>query len=165
MVSFNGDGCFLMCGQELATAVRHQANVVFVVIDNGSYGTIRMHQERHYPGRPVGTELANPDFVAFARSFGLSACSVTDADRADRRGYRRRLGRPPDARARAAVPRAAEAAAGLTRPATARPPQTLRVRRAAAPGRDRTQRADATNSVPTRRPSSPSSCTASRTPG
>jgi acetolactate synthase-1/2/3 large subunit len=79
VVSFNGDGCFMMGCQELATAVRHQANVVFVVIDNSSYGTIRMHQERRYPGRPVGTELVNPDFVAFARSFGLTACSVTDA--------------------------------------------------------------------------------------
>ena len=79
MVSFNGDGCFLMCCQELATAVRYQASVVFVVIDNGRYGTIRMHQERRYPGRPVGTELSNPDFVAFARSFGMPARSVTDA--------------------------------------------------------------------------------------
>ncbi|HEY5431457.1 MAG TPA: thiamine pyrophosphate-dependent enzyme [Solirubrobacteraceae bacterium] len=80
VVSFNGDGCFLMGGQELATAVRHQANVVFVVIDNAGYGTIRMHQERRYPGRPVGTDLVNPDFVAFARSFGLAARSVADAD-------------------------------------------------------------------------------------
>jgi acetolactate synthase-1/2/3 large subunit len=80
VVSFNGDGCFMMGCQELATAVRHQANVVFVVIDNSSYGTIRMHQERRYPGRPIGTALSNPDFVAFARSFGLRARSVTDAD-------------------------------------------------------------------------------------
>jgi acetolactate synthase-1/2/3 large subunit len=80
VISFNGDGCFMMGCQELATAVRHQANVVFVVIDNSSYGTIRMHQERRYPGRPVGTELSNPDFVAFARSFGLQARSVTDAE-------------------------------------------------------------------------------------
>ena len=80
VVSFNGDGCFMMGCQELATAVRHRANVVFVVVDNSSYGTIRMHQERRYPGRPVATELANPDFVAFAESFGLRARSVTDAD-------------------------------------------------------------------------------------
>ena len=80
VVSFNGDGCFMMGCQELATAVRHQANAVFVVIDNSSYGTIRMHQERRYPGRPIGTALSNPDFVAFARSFGLRARSVTDAD-------------------------------------------------------------------------------------
>jgi acetolactate synthase-1/2/3 large subunit len=80
VLSFNGDGCFLMCGQELATAVRHRVNVVFVVIDNGSYGTIRMHQERHYPGRSYGTDLANPDFVAYARSFGLPARSVSDTE-------------------------------------------------------------------------------------
>jgi acetolactate synthase-1/2/3 large subunit len=80
VVSFNGDGCFMMGSQELATAVRHRANVVFVVVDNSSYGTIRMHQERRYPGRPVGTNLVNPDFGAFAESFGLSARSVTDAD-------------------------------------------------------------------------------------
>jgi len=79
VVSFSGDGCFMMGCQELATAVRHQANVVFVVVDNSSYGTIRMHQQRRYPGRPVATELSNPDFVAFARSFGLRARSVTDA--------------------------------------------------------------------------------------
>ena len=80
VISFSGDGCFLMCGQELATAVRHRAAVVFIVIDNGSYGTIRMHQERRYPGRPVGTDLVNPDFVAYARSFGVPASSVADAD-------------------------------------------------------------------------------------
>jgi acetolactate synthase I/II/III large subunit len=80
VVSFSGDGCFLMGGQELATAIRHQANVVFLVIDNGSYGTIRMHQERRYPGRRVGTDLVNPDFVAYARSFGVDARSVADAD-------------------------------------------------------------------------------------
>jgi acetolactate synthase I/II/III large subunit len=78
VLSFNGDGCFLMCGQELATAVRHRAGVVFVVIDNGSYGTIRMHQERRHPGRPVATDLVNPDFVAYARSFGVEASSVAD---------------------------------------------------------------------------------------
>ncbi len=80
VLSFNGDGCFLMCGQELATAVRHRSNVVFVVIDNSSYGTIRMHQDRQYPGRELGTELVNPDFVAYARSFGLDASSVGDTE-------------------------------------------------------------------------------------
>jgi acetolactate synthase I/II/III large subunit len=79
VVSFNGDGCFMMGCQELATVARHRVAAVFVVIDNGSYGTIRMHQERRFPGRPVGTSLVNPDFVAFARSFGLEACSVSDA--------------------------------------------------------------------------------------
>jgi acetolactate synthase-1/2/3 large subunit len=76
VLSFNGDGCFLMCGQELATAARHDVAVVFMVIDNGQYGTIRMHQERHYPGRAYGIELTNPDFVALARAFGIEARSV-----------------------------------------------------------------------------------------
>jgi len=80
VVSFSGDGCFMMACQELATAVRHDAAVVFVVVDNASYGTIRMHQERRYPGRRVGTDLVNPDFVALAGSFGIDARSVADAD-------------------------------------------------------------------------------------
>src|SRR5260370_19660977 len=70
VVSFAGDGCFLMKGQEFATAVQHGANVVIAVIDNGMYGTIRMHQEREYPTRVYGTELKNPDFAAYARAFG-----------------------------------------------------------------------------------------------
>ncbi len=59
-----------MNGQEFATAVQHGANVVFIVVDNGMYGTIRMHQEREYPARVLGTELKNPDFAAYARAFG-----------------------------------------------------------------------------------------------
>jgi acetolactate synthase-1/2/3 large subunit len=70
VVSFAGDGCFLMNGQEFATAVQHGANIVVIVIDNGMYGTIRMHQEREYPTRTIGTELRNPDFAAYARAFG-----------------------------------------------------------------------------------------------
>jgi acetolactate synthase-1/2/3 large subunit len=70
VVSFSGDGCFLMNGQEFSTAVQHGANIVFVVVDNGMYGTIRMHQERDYPTRVHGTELKNPDFGAYARAFG-----------------------------------------------------------------------------------------------
>jgi acetolactate synthase I/II/III large subunit len=72
VVAFAGDGCFLMTGQELATAVQHQLAVVVIVVNNGAYGTIRMHQERHYPGRVHGTQLTNPDFAAYARSFGAS---------------------------------------------------------------------------------------------
>ncbi len=72
VVSFNGDGCFMMNGQELATAVQHGANAIFLVINNGMYGTIRMHQERHYPGRVFGTDLANPDFAALARAYGAN---------------------------------------------------------------------------------------------
>jgi acetolactate synthase-1/2/3 large subunit len=73
VVSFNGDGCFMMNGQELATAVQYGANVVFLVINNGMYGTIRMHQEKTYPGRVSGTELHNPDFVALGRAYGAHA--------------------------------------------------------------------------------------------
>jgi acetolactate synthase-1/2/3 large subunit len=70
VISFNGDGCYMMNGQELATAVQYRAAVIFVVVNNGSYGTIRMHQERAYPGRVSGTDLVNPDFVALARAYG-----------------------------------------------------------------------------------------------
>ena len=69
-VCFAGDGDFLMHGQEFATAVQYQLPVIVVLIDNGMYGTIRMHQERDYPNRVSGTELRNPDFVAYAYAFG-----------------------------------------------------------------------------------------------
>ncbi|MGH6934494.1 MAG: thiamine pyrophosphate-binding protein [Dongiaceae bacterium] len=77
VVSFNGDGCFLMNGQELATAVQYGLDVVFLVINNGMYGTIRMHQEREYPGRVMGTDLANPDFAALARAYGAFGETVS----------------------------------------------------------------------------------------
>ncbi len=73
VVSFAGDGDFLMSGQELATAMQYGAKVIFLVVNNGMYGTIRMHQEKHYPGRVSGTELRNPDFAALARAYGLHA--------------------------------------------------------------------------------------------
>ncbi len=76
VVCFAGDGDFQMSGQELATAVQNRADVVFVVVDNSGYGTIRAHQERRYPGRVVGTELRNPDFVALARAHGAWAARV-----------------------------------------------------------------------------------------
>jgi acetolactate synthase-1/2/3 large subunit len=76
VVSFNGDGCFLMNGQEFATAVQYDLAIVFIVVDNGMYGTIRMHQEREYPGRISATELRNPDFAAYARAFGGFGISV-----------------------------------------------------------------------------------------
>ena len=76
VVSWNGDGCFLMNGQELATAVQYDLGVIFVVIDNGMYGTIRMHQERNYPGRVSGTDLRNPDFAALARAHGARGETV-----------------------------------------------------------------------------------------
>jgi len=71
VVSFSGDGCFLMNGQELATAMQYDLKIVFMVVNNGMYGTIRMHQEREFPGRVSGTELKNPDFAALARAYGL----------------------------------------------------------------------------------------------
>jgi acetolactate synthase-1/2/3 large subunit len=71
VIAFAGDGDFLMSGQELATAAQYGARVIFIVINNGMYGTIRMHQEKHYPGRVSGTSLSNPDFAALARAYGL----------------------------------------------------------------------------------------------
>lgn len=70
VVAFAGDGCFLMNGQDFATAVQYDLAVIVIVVDNGMYGTIRMHQEKHYPGRVSATTLKNPDFAAYARAFG-----------------------------------------------------------------------------------------------
>ena len=80
VLSWNGDGCFLMNGQELATAVQYGLAIVFVVVDNGMYGTIRMHQERHYPARVSGTSLRNPDFAALARAYGARGETVSRTD-------------------------------------------------------------------------------------
>jgi acetolactate synthase I/II/III large subunit len=71
VIAFSGDGDFLMTGQELATAAQYDLRIVFIVVNNGMYGTIRMHQEREFPGRVSGTELKNPDFAALARAYGL----------------------------------------------------------------------------------------------
>jgi acetolactate synthase I/II/III large subunit len=76
VVCLAGDGDFLMTGQELATAVQEQLDVLILVVNNGMYGTIRMHQERHYPGRVIGTDLRNPDFVALARAYGAHGALV-----------------------------------------------------------------------------------------
>ena len=76
VIAFAGDGDFLMTGQEFATAVQYDLPVIVVVVDNGMYGTIRMHQERHYPGRVIGTDLKNPDFAAYARAFGGYGATV-----------------------------------------------------------------------------------------
>ncbi|MGH3310619.1 MAG: thiamine pyrophosphate-dependent enzyme [Streptomyces sp.] len=80
VVSVAGDGCFLMNGQELATAVAEGGTPLILVIDNGTYGTIRKHQEMHYPGRVSGTDLANPDFAAYARAFGAHGETVTTTE-------------------------------------------------------------------------------------
>jgi acetolactate synthase-1/2/3 large subunit len=70
VVCFAGDGDFLMNGQEFATAVQYDLPILVVLLDNGMYGTIRMHQEREYPGRVSATALKNPDFAAYAKAFG-----------------------------------------------------------------------------------------------
>jgi acetolactate synthase-1/2/3 large subunit len=76
VMAFSGDGDFLMTGQELATAVQYGLAVRLFVIDNSTYGTIRMHQEREYPGRVFGTDLRNPDFAAYARAFGAEGFTI-----------------------------------------------------------------------------------------
>ena len=72
-----GDGDFLMNGQELATAVQHGAKSIVLLLNNGMYGTIRMHQEREYPRHVSGSSLQNPDFCALARAYGYSATRIT----------------------------------------------------------------------------------------
>jgi acetolactate synthase I/II/III large subunit len=76
VVCIAGDGDFLMNGQEFATAVQYGLPLVVIIADNGIYGTIRMHQEREYPGRIIATDLRNPDFAAYARAFGGFGVSV-----------------------------------------------------------------------------------------
>ena len=76
VVAVAGDGDFLMNGQELATAVQHGCELLVIVVDNGAYGTIRMHQEREFPGRVSATRLANPDFAALGRAYGCWAETV-----------------------------------------------------------------------------------------
>jgi len=80
VVAFAGDGCFLMNGQEFATAVRYKLPIIVIVVNNSMYGTIRMHQERDYPGRQSATGLTNPDFAAYARAFGGHGEKVVATD-------------------------------------------------------------------------------------
>jgi acetolactate synthase-1/2/3 large subunit len=101
VVTFAGDGEYLMNGQELATAVQYKAGVVIIVFNNQMFGTIRMHQEREYPGRVSGTTLHNPDFAALARAFGghgeTVEASAEFAPALERAGhYRTALRRQPD---------------------------------------------------------------------
>jgi acetolactate synthase I/II/III large subunit len=77
VIAFAGDGDFLMNGQELATAKQYGAAIKVFVVNNGMYGTIRMHQERDYPARVWGTALQNPDFAALARAYGLHGECIT----------------------------------------------------------------------------------------
>lgn len=76
VVAFAGDGGLMMTGNEIATALHHRASVKVVVADNASYGTIRTHQEKAFPGRTVATDLSNPDFAAWARAFGIRGFTV-----------------------------------------------------------------------------------------
>ncbi|ADU13708.1 thiamine pyrophosphate-binding protein [Asticcacaulis excentricus] len=95
VVTFAGDGCFLMNGNEFATAVQYGIPLIIIVIDNGMWGTIRMHQEREYPHRPIGTELKNPDFAAYAKAFGGHGETVhTTADFAPAFERARASGKP-----------------------------------------------------------------------
>ncbi|PAU77242.1 thiamine pyrophosphate-dependent enzyme [Halomonas salipaludis] len=81
VIAFMGDGGALMNGNEIATAVHHGANIKLIIADNAVYGTIKGFQEKLFPGRPVATSLTNPDFVAWAESFGVKGYSISeDAD-------------------------------------------------------------------------------------
>ena len=80
VVAFTGDGDFMMNGQELATAMQYQAGIIVIVVNNGIYATIRMHQEREYPERVIGTDMLNPDFVALAEAHGAHAERVESSD-------------------------------------------------------------------------------------
>jgi acetolactate synthase-1/2/3 large subunit len=81
VIAFAGDGCFLMNGQELATAVYYGINIIIIVLNNGIYGTIRMHQERNYPGRTIGSGLEGTDFAALARAYGAHGELVVETDK------------------------------------------------------------------------------------
>lgn len=95
VVCFAGDGCLQMTVQEMGTAAQEGANIIVLVADNGSYGTIRMHQEKNYPGRVSGTKLVNPDFVALAEAYGWHGEKVTeDAGFADAFERARSAGKP-----------------------------------------------------------------------
>ena len=80
VVAFAGDGCFQMCGQELATMVQERLPIIVIVANNRMLATIRMHQERRFPGRVIGTDLVNPDFAALARAFSIHAERVEQTD-------------------------------------------------------------------------------------
>jgi acetolactate synthase-1/2/3 large subunit len=80
VVCFAGDGCFAMTSNELGTAVQYGLPMVIVIANNGMYATIRMHQERNFPGRPIGTSLVNPDFAALAKAHGADGATVTRSE-------------------------------------------------------------------------------------
>ncbi len=80
VICLAGDGCFQMTMQEFGTACQYGANIVVIISNNGMYGTIRMHQEKNYPGRVSGTQMVNPDFAALAQSYGGHGETVTATD-------------------------------------------------------------------------------------
>ena len=80
VIAMTGDGDFMMNDQELATAMQYQANIIVIVVNNGIYATIRMHQEREYPHRVIGTDMINPDFVALAQAYGAHAERVLETE-------------------------------------------------------------------------------------
>jgi len=80
VVAVTGDGDFLMTGQELATAMQYRSNIIVIVVNNSIYGTIRLHQEREYPGRVIGTDMVNPDFVLLAQAHGAHAERVVKTE-------------------------------------------------------------------------------------
>jgi len=84
VICFVGDGGMLMTGNELAVAVQHQLPLVIIVANNGSYGTIRLHQEKAFPGRRIATDLANPDFARLGEAFGALGLKVERADEVER---------------------------------------------------------------------------------
>ncbi|MCR4266086.1 thiamine pyrophosphate-binding protein [Nitratireductor sp. ZSWI3] len=95
VIAFAGDGCFMMNGQEFATAVQENLPIIVIVVNNGIFGTIRMHQEREYPGRVSGTDIRNPDFAALARAYGGHGETVeTTADFAPAFERARASGKP-----------------------------------------------------------------------
>ncbi|MAS42321.1 MAG: thiamine pyrophosphate-binding protein [Rhodobacteraceae bacterium] len=79
-VVLGGDGCFLMTAQEMATAAQYGAKVIAIVVNNGMFGTIRMHQEKHHPGRTIATDLGNPDFVKLGEAYGAAAERVSKTE-------------------------------------------------------------------------------------
>jgi acetolactate synthase-1/2/3 large subunit len=83
VVGLVGDGGFLMTGSELATAVQYGARVRLFVANNSSFGTIRLHQDKQFPGRVAGTTLNNPDFAALGTAFGALGLTIASADQAD----------------------------------------------------------------------------------
>ena len=83
VVALIGDGCLMMTGNELATAMQYGAAPKIFVADNGSYGTIRLHQEKRFPGRVSGTRLSNPDFARWGASFGAAAFCIADSSEVD----------------------------------------------------------------------------------